>query len=551
MAAMFRRLIAVAVAVLAGSLLARGALAGPPARYVPAPSGKIYYLLFGNGSTMGTFTSAETAAVSGHLVAGSHTYESEWTNTLSEIGATFGCGVGSVGFLPSVDISAYIPFYFRSYRLTKYLVTSDPTQIQAGYAMATLHGSLMDPESGSGIGDITLSGLALLYGDNASGTWISSTLRVSLATSPSAHERFARILHGDAVAPSSGDGVSRLVPAISMLKTVAGQRAYIDIEYALPLQGKENFTFTSPTLWVTPSTPYDDASRSFADEIKPAGVALGTLGVETSLNLFGVVPAIEMNVRMYQAASWKENGRNVLDTSTMSFPNLTPGFVTTGAWTVGSLPLKSNTEVEAALIGIARFKASDVLKFGVSYITSSFGNSIGFRVAFVSLFLERPQSDRGVPGRPEAREVEVSPVLDAPLAPAALVKTGVSFPMFGAGISQEEASWVAGQLRGGMRRLRGYDLMSEKDMEQLAYEPCGDADCGTRYARALKLQAYVVSRLEKSGSGFSLGVQMINVADGTVASSDSVSAASLEDLRGQIPAVLDRLTKPQAAPATR
>ena len=99
--------------------------------------------------------------------------------------------------------------------------------------------------------------------------------------------------------------------------------------------------------------------------------------------------------------------------------------------------------------------------------------------------------------------------------------------------------------------MRSYDVMSEKDMEQLAYEPCGDADCGTRYARALKLQAYVVSRLEKAGSGFSLGVAMINVADGTVASSDSVSAASLEDLRGQIPVMLGRLTKPPAPAAAQ
>jgi hypothetical protein len=123
--------------------------------------------------------------------------------------------------------------------------------------------------------------------------------------------------------------------------------------------------------------------------------------------------------------------------------------------------------------------------------------------------------------------------------------------MFAAGISQEEAGWVAGQLRAGMGRLRGYDVLKEKDMEQLAFEPCGDADCGTRYARALKLQAYVVSRLEKVGTGFSLGVRIINVAEGTVAASDSVSAASLEELRGQIPVMLARLTKPPAPAAAQ
>jgi hypothetical protein len=299
------------------------------------------------------------------------------------------------------------------------------------------------------------------------------------------------------------------------------------------------------------SLPYEDASRSYEETIKHGGVMLGTLGVETSLNLFGVVPGVEMNVRNWQASSWEENGVNALEapTSASGFPTHTPAFLTDAAWVIGGIPLKSNTEVEVSLVGTARFTGGSVLKGGLSYISSSFGSSIGFRLVFVSLFVERPGSDRAVPGKPEAREINVAPVLDAPLAPSALIRTGVSFPMFGAGISQEEASWVAGQLRTGMGKLRHYDVMREKDMEQIAYEPCGDADCGTRYGRALKLQAYVVSRLVKVGTGFALGVQMINVADGTVAASDSVSSASLEEMRGQIPVLLGRLTAPPPSPS--
>ncbi|MEK7474029.1 MAG: hypothetical protein AAB152_00205 [Candidatus Coatesbacteria bacterium] len=548
---MFPRVI-FAIALLAAGSAAYGSA---PVRYVPAPPGKIYYMLNGGGAGIGgTYKTSESVEIAGHPVAGKHTVTSEWTNVTSEIGIAVGYGLGRAWFLPSVDVSAYVPLLcVRSFQLNRYRVTSDPANVQAEFAMATLHPSLTTAAAGTGIGDSTLSAMALLYGDNASGTWISSTVRLTLGTGGSAYRQFVRILHGDVAKPAPGEGVSRVVPAVAILKMLGGQRVYLDAEYALPMASKESFSFTPGFLVAPNNLPFDDSNKVMDEVFKPGGVVFGTLGVETSMNLFGVVPGVEMNVRSWQAATWTENGTDPLKTpsSTSGYPTHTPAFLTDAAWVMGSLPLKANTEIEVALVGTARFGGGNVLKAGLSYISGSYGNSLGFRVTFVSLFTEKALSERGVPGKPEAREIEVAPVLDAPLAPSVLVKTGVSFPMFGAGISQEEAGWVAGQLRAGMGRLRQYDVMKEKDMEQLAFEPCGDADCGTRYARALKLQAYVVSRLEKAGSGFALGVAMINVADGTVAASDSVSAASLEELRGQIPVMLGRLTKPPAPAAVR
>lgn len=535
-------------------LAAAGALAAPPPRYLPAPAGKFYYLLYGNASALGAYTSSETSRIPA-WDGGNHDYTSEWKSTSMEVGTTLGYGLGKLWFLRAVDVSAYIPFTFRSFDLASYFVKEPGNDKQLAYAGAFLHPSVRDGQDGKGLGDVTLSTLMLLYTNPGAGAWLSTALRVTLPTGASAQEQFARILHGEVTGTGSGGGTTRFSPVLSFIKTIAGQRAYVSAEYSLPL-AEERFGFTAPDTAFAPAVPFWDANDKFEERITHGAVAAGTLGLETTLSFWGIVPALEVNVRQSQAATWKEgvNGAAPADataapTGSSPYPVHTTEFLRAGAWAVAGLPLKSNTEVEVGLLLAKRFGAGDQLRFGASYISSTFGNSLGLKVAFVSLFLEKPQSDRAVPGRAEAREVEVAPVLEAPLAPASRIGTGVSFPLMGKGISQEEAAWTAGQVRAAVKKLRGYDLFPEKDMEQLAYTPCGDAECGTRYGRALKLPAMVVSRLEKSGAGFALGVQMINVADGTVAASDAASAATLEELKGQIPALLEQLVRPPAPAA--
>lgn len=549
MTAMVSRVLA-RFAMVWGVTAAVSATAGPPARYVPAPAGKVYYLLHGAGSALGSYTSSEPAVVS-TPDGQAHAFESEWDVTHAEVGLTLGYGLGRLWFIRSLDLSAYVPFFVRDVRLARY--AKDPgTANESAYAYANLHTGLKAADPGKGLGDPTFSLLSLLYENRATGTWLGQTMRVQFPAAASAHERFVRLLHGETVAPGGGEGVPRFTPAVSALRTLAGQRTYLAVEYSLPL-GKETFSFTAPDREFAPGVPYDDANRVFTEEITPGGIVFATLGVETSLNLLGVTPGLELNVRSYQPATWKENGADgALGTPAGAYyPVHTPGFVTTGAWAVGGLPLQANTEIEILLQGTVRFQPADLLRLGVSYVSGTFGSSIGFRVAFVSLFLEKPVSERAIPGKAEAREVDVAPVLEAPAAPASRVLTGVTYPQVGAGISQEEAGWVAGQLRAGVAKLKGYDLFPEKAMEQLAVAPCGDSRCGTQYGRALRLPAVIVSKLDRTTAGYALSIGMIDVAAGTVAASKGVNAASLDDLKPQIPGLLEQLVTPAAAPAAR
>lgn len=536
-------------ALAAALLLAGTAQAAVPPRYVPAPAGKNYYMLSANGATLGNFTSSESALLPSR-VDGAHQMESAWTSTNSEIGVMAGRGFGSLWFFKSLDLSLYVPGYFRSYTMKSYLVKDDPPGNQTAYARATLHKNMLDPKTGKGIGDPSLSLLGLWYADPAGGTWIGDALRITLPVATSTHEQFVRILHGLPSTPGGGDGVARLVPTLSGIQMIAGQRLYLDLEYALPL-GTESFSFSTPkdSRW-DPNTLYEDAGTTYQEEIKPGAVILGTVGLETTLNLWGVVPALEVGFRNFAPATWTENGNpgDAQPLGTTPYPVMTPEFIRTGAWVVGNLPLKSNTEVEIGLVGTVRMQANDLLRIGVSYMSSAYGTSVNFKVAFLSLFVEKPPSDRVAPGQTEAREIEVSPLLAAPIAPTGRILTGVTFPVMGAGVSQEEAGWAADRLREQVKKLRDYDLFPAKDMAQLAFDPCGDADCGTRFGRALRLQAVVVSRLEKTAAGFSFGVQFVNVADGTVAATDSITAATLEALKPEIPVLLQRIVRP-AAPA--
>ncbi len=545
MATMFcRAALATACAWLAGA-----AAASVPPRYVPAPPGKTYYMLAANGSAFGTYTSSESALLPSRP-DGQHKMESSWSGTSSEIGILAGHGLGSLWFLKSMDASIYVPGYFRSFKMKSYLVKDDPEANQTAYARATLHPELLNAEAGKGIGDPTLSLLALWYADPPGGTWIGDALRITVPLAASSHESFIKLLHGIHGTPAGGDGVARLTPTISGIQMIAGQRLYADVEYGLPL-GTESFSFTTPkdARW-DPNTPFADANTFYKEDVKPGAVLFGTLGLETTLNVAGVTPAVEVNFRNFAAASWTENGKpgDAQPLATTPYPVMTPEFIRTGAWVGGNLPLKSNTEVEIGLVGTARMTGNDLLRVGVSYVSGGFGSSINFKVAFLSLFIEKPQSDTAVPGHTEAREIEVAPLLDAPLAATGRIVTGVTFPALGAGVSQEEASWAADRLREDVKKLRDYDLFPAKDMAQLAFDPCGDADCGTRFGRALRLQAVVVSRLEKTAVGYSLGVSFVNVADGTVAASDSVSAASLDALKPEIPVLLKRITAPPPRP---
>ncbi len=557
-----------AIVILTPSL----ALAAPPQRYIPAPAGKPYFMLnivfrpFVRKFGFSEFKSSETADIH-PLDAGKPrpgTLGSTWGANTLEIGTMAGYGVGSLWFLRSMDLSLYLPFYFRDYTWIRYLVTSDsPPDFGAAWSVATLHPSLKKGAGGKGIGDVTLGAMALLFGDPGAGSSVSGALKISLPSSPSAHESFVKILHGEETSLGGGAGVPRLIPALSAIKKVAGQRVYLNLEYALPL-GTETFSFFNPSRPSPPGgedgsyTEYTDSNKKFDEEIKLGGTIQGTLGLKTTLNYFGVTPGIEVNFRKIQKASWKENGVDGTAPPqpfpASQYPTHTPEFLRYAAWAIGDLALKDNTEMGIGLVGTARIGTSDLIKFGVSYITNSFGPAIEFKIVFMSLFVEKPEDESVEPGDIRVKEVEFSPVLAAPPPPTGRIRIGVTLPAFGVGISQEELDWVVRRLRREMRRLRGYDLMSEKEMAQLASRPCGDVNCGTNFGRALNLQAMVVSRLYRVGDpqtpgsgGFALTVQLINVNDGTVSSSEAISATRLKDLKPQLPDLFQRMTE-QAPP---
>jgi len=565
------------ILVLIGLVAAGSAQAAMPPRYLPAPSGKVYMMLFYSGMEYSKFESTAEATVVTDQNLSTYQIKTAYQVQAREIGLTGGYGLGSLPLIKALDLSLHIPFYFREYDTPTYWnykyynpitkVYVDTPRDRQGLVKDSLHTSMKEGGGGKGIGDVSFGTIMLLYSNPGAGAWISSALKCTMANAPSAHERFVQMLHGRNVAPSSGEGVSRFTPALSAIKTIVGQRAYLNVEYSLPL-GQESFSFYADKQFRTDSfgrglVQYADTDKPYAERIKPGGIILGTLGLDTNLNLWGVSPGIEVNFRQMQKAVWKENGVDGMlydpDPKGYGYPTHTPEFIRTAAWSVGNLPLKNNTEVEIALVAVARMKASETLKFWASYVSGTYGNSIDVKLAYMTLFLEKPEDDKVVKGELKVREVEVAPVLEAPAAPMGRINTAVSFPLGTQGVSLEEADWMGRQLRDELKRQRGYELVTEKEMAQLSAEPCGDADCGARFGRALKVPAMVVSRLEKVGdpqnpsaaTGFKLSVMLVNVDAGTASSSETIAGFNLDDLKSQLPGLFARLTAPAPAASGR
>jgi hypothetical protein len=565
MTAMFFRSLAL-TSVLLGPTVAEAAT---PPRYLPAPSGKAYLMLFYSGMEYSEFAGSETATTVSRGVESTYQIETKYQVQAREIGLTGGYGLGSLPLIKAFDLSIHIPFYFREYDTPTYWNDKvlnpstgafiDTPRSSQGILKDSLHRSMKEGRGGKGIGDVTFSTIALLYSNPDAGAWVSSALKFTMANAPSARERFIQMLHGSGVDPSSGEGVNRLAPALTGIKTIAGQRAYLNVEYSLPL-GQEKFTYHADRqLYTDGYTLYTDTDRDYEEMIKPGGVIFGTLGLDTNLKLWGINPGLEVNFRQMQKAVWKENGVDGTlfnpSPTTDGYPTHTPEFLRTAAWSVGNLPLKNNTEVEIALVATARMKSSETLKIWASYVSGTYGNSINVKFAYMTLFVEKPEDERLQKGELRVKEVEVAPVLEAPAAPSGNIRTAVAFPAGSPNMSLEEADWMGRQLRDAVKRQRGYDLVSEKEMAQLASEPCGDADCGARFGRALKVPAMVVSRLEKVGdpqdpaatTGFKLTVQLVGVDAGTAISSETIAGFKLDDLKTQLPGLLIRLTAPAPA----
>ena len=556
------------VAVLAVLLVASvPALAGSPPRFAAAPKGMTFLMLAANASMMGKYSFTEESPIAGR--PGTHNLKNTWESERYELGFLTGYGLGPVWPLAGLDASIYVPIAARNYQLTGYLVTDDPADNRAAYGQGSLHGSEKSGKSGTGIGDIQLNTLALLYADSDAGFWSCGSLRLSLPSGSSAAEKFIRIYHGEPTTPGAGDGVMRLVPGLSALKMVAGQRVTLALEYGLPL-GTNRFAFNAPETWwsVPQGVRFSDSGTRFNEEVSPGGILLVTGGVEGSFNIFGVTPSVEFSFRQYSPAKWREKWNDEPWTEGTEqrtppaggtdpfYPVHTPGYATNAAWAIAGLPLKPVTETEVALLGTVRMRSSDVVRAGVSWIGSTYGSSIGVKVTFTNLFVERPEAADGRPGEVWAKEYEVSPILAAPPAPAGRVSVGVTFPqMLGSGLTEEEADWVAKALRIQFKGRRDYELLPVEGMAQLANEQCGDEECGARFGAALHVNGMLVSKLEKAPDGFTLSTKLVNVADATVSSSDAVKAADLEELGRLLPGVVDRLTAvaapaaPQPAPA--
>jgi hypothetical protein len=553
--AMLTRRTAVLAALLAASA---PALAGSPSRFATAPKGMTFLMLAANGSMNGTYSITETSPIAGR--PGDHNLESAWESERYELGFLTGYGLGPVWPLAGFDASIYIPITSRNYQLAKYLVTDDPADNQAAYGQGSLHGSEKSGKSGTGIGDIQL------YANNEAGFWSCGSLKLSLPSGSSAAEKFIRIYHGEATTPGAGDGVMRLVPGLSALKMVAGQRVTFALEYGIPL-GTNSFAFNAPETWwsIAQGIRFSDSGTRFSEEVTPGGILQGTVGVETSFSIFGVTPSVEVGYRQYQAAKWREKWNDEPWTDGLEqrtppaggtnpfYPVHTPGYGTDAAWAIAGLPLKPVTEIEVALMGTVRMRSSDVIRAGLSWISSTYGSSIGVKVTFTNLFVERPEgADGGRLGEVRAKEYEASPVLAAPPAPTGRVTVGVAFPqMLGSGLTEEEADWVGKALRIQFKGRRDYDLLPLEGMAQLGNEQCGDEECGARFGAALHVNGMLVSKLEKASDGFTLSTRLVNVADATVSSSDTVKAVDLEELGRLLPGVVDRLTAvaPAASPA--
>jgi hypothetical protein len=380
---------------------------------------------------------------------------------------------------------------------------------------------------------------------------VSGGLKASLPTGPSGPGRFVRLLRGETTTPGAGAGVPHLIPTVAFVKSLGGQRLAGELAYALPL-GTEAFTFTAPAD--PRPLPWEDSGRTFEEEIVRGGAVLLSLNLDTSLNWRGITPGFELGIRMHRPGTWTENGADALAPQPVQgqrhAPTLSPGFLKVGAWAAGGLALEAVTEVEAGVAATWRTPGNDTVRAGLSFLSSAYGGAIGFKLSFTNLLIAKSEDQlvRESGGRLQAREVNVSPLLDAPAAPSGRILVGVTFPYFADGLTQEEADWTGQRLRDAVRRLRGYDLMEAPEMAQLAYEPCGNAECGARFGDALKLDAMIVSGLSKEGEGFLFQVALVNVADGTAAASDAVRGPSLESVKEQLPELLGRLTQPAPAP---
>lgn len=515
----------------------------PPPRYVPAPKGRGYLLVFLNALPMGTLEASETDVTDMGGPGGGYPTKIKWTTEKYEMGATLGYGFGPLGFMRGTEGSVSIPFSIRSFRLDEYTFAET-----SGLFYSSVHDTMKDKRMGTTLSDIQAALMGLFYADPNAGTWMSGTLKVTVPTGTSAAQQYTKLLHGvDEGGPADGMGVPRIIPAISMVKSIARQRLFLNIEYAVPL-GKETFTITTPESMLNGKAA-SDSNTEYTEEFTPGGVLTGTLGLETTLDLWGVAPGMEITFRQYGKTKWSENGRDGL-LSTGGAPIHSAEFLNTSGWALGNIPFKATTEIEMALTGSARLKGSDSIKGGIVYVWNSYGSMIGAKINFTNLFeaiSEEEQLRASGPGA-KAMEMNVSPVFDAPPPPSGRILTGVTMPVAGAGVTEETNIWCAQELRKQMNKLGSYTVMSEKEMAQLADTPCGDADCGTRYGRALKQQAMVVGHLNAAGKGFTLTLKMIDCAAGKASSTASASGADLNGLRQAIPDLLKKLTSPPETP---
>ena len=500
-------------------------------------------MVFINALPMGTLEASESGLTAMGAPGGPYKSKIKWTTEKYELGATLGYGFGPLGFMRETEGSISLPFAARSYELNSYLMD------ESGLYNTSLHDTMKEKKMGGSMSDLQASLMGLLYANPAEGTWMSGALKVALPTGTSAAKQYTKLMHGvDSGGPADGAGVARVIPAISLVKSIARQRLFLNLEYAIPI-GKEKFTLDTPESTLN-NQPAADSNKEFVEEFQPGGVITGTLGLETTLDFFGIAPGMEITFRQFGKTKWTENGSDGLVASGGS-PINTAEFFNTSGWALGNIPFKATTEIEMALTGNMKLKGSDSVKGGIVYVWNSYGSMIGFKMNFTNLFESVSEEDQLRSSGPGAKamEINVSPVFDAPPPPSGRILTGVTMPVAGAGVTEETNAWTVKELRKQVNGLGSYAVMSEKDMAQLANTPCGDADCGARFGRALRQQAMVVGKLEKSGAGFVLSLRMIDVAAGKTSSTASVAGASLDALRQAIPGLLQKLTAPTESPA--
>jgi hypothetical protein len=536
----------VACAVLLASVSASAV--NPPTRYIPAPKDRAYLLVYLNALPVGSFSASDSDVTNSGAPGGGGTTKIKWTEERYELGASLGYGFGPLGFIRGSEAALSVPFSIRSVKYGSYLY--DDT----GLFDDSLHTNIKDKKTGSALSDIQASLLGLLYADASGGTWLSSAIKVALPTGTSAAKQYTLLLHGvDTGGPADGAGVTRITPALNVVKSIARQRLYVNLEYGIPI-GSEKFTINTAEMKDKRGTSDTwDSKKEFTEEFTPGSILAGTLGLETNLNILGIAPGLEITFRQYGKTGWKENGEDGLKPPAGE-PVYTPEFLNSSGWVMGNIPFKATTEIEMALTGSLKLKANDAMKAGIVYVWNPYGSMIGAKMTFTNLFDSMSEEEmlrRSGPGA-KAMEMNVSPMIDAPAPPSGRILTGVAMPVAGTGVTEETVQWLTKELRNQMDKLGSYSVMSPGDMAQLADSPCAGADCGTRFGRALRQQAMVVSRIEKAGAaGYEITVKMVDVGAGTVSSSASLSEANLDAVRKAIPDLLKRLTAPAEAPAQK